>query len=1612
MDIGICGAITDSPNGEDFARPYKTNQFEKCTVSSLRDHLDSEDSDVLKQMHEVFAIPDNNIGILALLEETKTDIAALGKIFVVPEWSSNLEKLRITVLASCSSDPVRDLASLRSQPKSPVRDFLAPLDKKLSSDQQKAVRSIRGLITLKLLSGREQITSTLADEIRRWLVGKGPDGLALQDINTKKLLEIRKTFSVEGATAKLLTFLITALEANLKDPFETVNRPSSIVSCDPVDYLDDEFETVQITASDLKDPMDPLRGFLAESGIAGVRIFSGVLLYHGMLPVELELTIPKLIDLWRSENQDEVAASLLTLFTRVHPSGFPEVPLTVEEGAGLWVDVELGRVCWNLDEAISSHSKDNPFQLSSNDRYVSIPLPLEVAEDLRRRREIAGNPKSLAELFPQDLEGLARSTKSMLRELALSSHRPTLSRLSRSWARYVLSVCNDEAYASAIGIDFTVGTSANFNYLLILGSRVGEILRTAYRKIGFSGELDGGEIKDIGSLWIPEETQVAALVQTAMSEVSQLVRCLPRRISKETLKETHNIISVHIYSILKFMLGGRELTEETITKSRIDLCSGLVLNTDKRTAPYNERRIACLAPTLLRWLETYLAWLKLVAYRLRGEDRTRSFAIASIFDRNLDGDKHPLFFRFSDGGRVVALGSEDLSRAYVKFGIKNNGGRHFLDFLFRNSGLDSADIMGWMGRANPGQETFGSWSAAVPLESASSCAEVIERWLQKLTLPQPPDLNPRPLTKNRQQKVSSLYLPRLLQSNPGWTSCNNLGPVEPCPFDDDTIKLSSIFLVLFQAWRNNAPPDGWLGLGLSLVFEDGVMHPQELNGTLQEFKKGTVYWHDRLYFVDCKPEVLGIRRVWLSEVTDRLLFQMQASPNGLVSVDSLNDEANQYLEKIIPEAQGKGLHFIISCAAAFRSLRMPGLLFGWVRGFRFARTSRPEMVARHLLGVTEIPKFDTRHRKRRQRSLNEVLRALSRAGRKVQNGWSHGRALAGLKNYLNSIYLEFDQTSLEALAIGYLMHLCTVQKNISTVVRYQIGARRFLEKAAEAIEKSGFNQVDWKSLVSICLVEGGSVPMESPERTAINHALEWLGIDARVYQRTGPPPSALQYAEIPSDREGEIAITHLRERQVTVGDDWHRAATALKLLFAHPHRWDGVASLRLCDLALDVKHPHLVITWEAGGNLKSGNAPRVLQLDDDGLIENLKVICAQRTARFPDDRLAPVFGDDDDPRSNVASHRIHHLVGEALYHATGSPVIRPHDTRDAVITRGIQSLLDVDARERNGQTLRLRQGMFQITAQAGQSAPDIPMGNYGHDFDVHRRRWITKINDGMNCPYSPAFLSKVTGIPAATYRKRISRHGEISHDIFENFDDAPALHTGARTINLSSLVSIGIDRLPWDPACNSDKASTDTAIYVGLRLLGETETEARMASRLSGKTSSRLESGLVGINRRRSVALRARVDINRNAFMDAVIESGLTIAMHAMSPPQVVINRFVTSIPMVGDTLDLANPEDILDFKPWIDVWKANGIETEVVLKNSRSSAVDGHLMDRLRAVGVMTARSIADRHFKRGIRGHLKFIPTQQSKHQSKPRASPQLSFLVSACAISLFLLNQGETL
>lgn len=1599
---------TESHQGEAFTRQSPPSAGESWSITAIRGTLDKDSWQTLHLLASTFSIREPATGLMALMHEITADLVILRTVFKVPPWTNRLDTLHTTLCSLAWIDRKRDLNGLHRQPRSALRGFLTPFAP-MRGDQHRAMRAVRGLVTLHLLSKKEHLGSPLAEQLRRCITNKSLQHLGLGDMTAERIRLIGRGLPVDSPEARLLTLILAPLESEPPDPFQSTHAPAPSHYMDKVvkvSSLSSGIPDGEITPQPKQPTRDPLQGFLAEEKNAKIKIFSGIPdLYRTLLPFELESIFPRMKLQQHNEVQDEYLATWLTLLTRVMPQHFDRVPLHAPQGAGLWIDIERGYVAWNLDEILASHKSETPFVRAAGDQYFLIPIPIEIHHELQQRLPPDGN-KTMASLFKQQAKNLGVSTKRFLRELSISSHRPTLTRLTDSWSRYLLHICRDEAYASALGIDFTVGTPSNFHYATFRGERICAILAEAYRRLGFSGELSC-EVPDIHARRLPDQAAISALVVRCFQRVAESITQFPKRAAISKLKAVHNNIALDIYTAFKCLSGGRALKEETVTYSRIDLTTGLTELSDKRTSHYHERRVVCLPPTLCSWMRTYVSWLRLIAYRIAPQNRHLAEAILSTLDTPLHGERLPFFFQFK-GQEICSMGSANLAPLFDAFGLKNNSGRHFIDEIFRSEKLDSAAIMGWMGRGYPGQEIYGRYSAAIPLTPLTKCANGIENWLGKLSLPQPPILAPRTITtaiRSPKHKIDP-YVPALLHKLPASLTVQTAGISEPCPYQGHHVLEASFSPRLYQTWRSAAPPPGWPGVAMSLVFEDAVLINEELFEVINEMQHGIVYRYRHHYFVDARTPTYGIRRVWLSAITVRLLHQIRGKELEGADPAAIDITVQKFLAKALPNQRNtNGIYFIQRALLAFEFFRIPVLLHAWIRGEIFSRVSRPQVVAREILGFCEHPSFEQRCLRHDRLRFNDFSALHRKAYDALDKGGADKTVLAQFEHELAKIQPNHDPESFEHLLIGYARYLCSNQITLSSVSRYLTACRPLLYLIVSNLSANGWDHIDWQSLVQQSLERVEHGRDKAADRAAVNHCLCWLGIDERAFRRKGPPPSAFNYAERMTEREGKTAIWLLRSKRRTPGDLWHRSSVALSLLLAVEIRWDELACLRMGDFCLESGRAHLVVTPESGARLKSANARRVIPLTDAQLVTDLAELYAQREARFPSDPLVPFFGDETEIRSHASLDQVHDLIADGLWCASGSEALRIHDTRAAGLTQKVGNLLEPTP----GETLDLRQASLRLSCRAGHSVPEVSVQNYVHNLDVKRRHWQDKVLSQFLTYTRPAFATGITSISEATYRQRARRTSPTGekYDFWEGFDEDQALETGATVRELDDFVVPGVTVVADLAEQQSQSELVAAWIYVGLSLLGEPSDSARLAAALTIKQAEALETRLSALQRGRITPLRGHAGISRDEFIAAAIKNKLVVAMHATSPSTTIIRHLVTVLNVVGTPWEILVPEDLLEAAAWLDPLRAAGIETRIQLKSLGQSRQDDYRLGRFSSAG-LRARVYPARDFPRGIAGRVKFGRLTAGSKASQFKSSTRLTYLVTTSVLTIWLLME----
>lgn len=1455
------------------------------------------------------------------------------------------------------------------------------------------------------MSTDPSLASDLAREFGRWASGKVPIETLPIELNPHTLKTLACSSQLNSETVKLLNTIIDALQSKFPDPFctpEFQNQlciyPKKTEASDNLDEINDD-EAVE----DPEKPFpDILESRLAALGLASPKTFSGATTFRELHSFELEQAFLRILSLSEGNLSDEAFTAEIAFHFGVTPNQFHQIPTrdTKNESSAIRFTEVAVHIDLNYLTGLSSQAK------IESRRDAVIPLPLEFTNRIRRRLEKAPEAQNFSELFTDSMPELLKKTRSMLKSISSTSHHVTLARLARSKGRYSLELSKDEAYSALVGLDLTLGTIANFNYLTIRGERLKSILQTLYKNLGYDKSLSTNKINDVLSPRLPEAGKLSCMLRNITTESVKLIKALPKNCKTETIISTHNQIVSNIYTLTKLLTGSRPLEIETITRSQLDLQQRIACITDKRISPYHELRIISLPEYLTDWLKAYTQWLKLLAFRLSSIQPNLSELIYNCSDQSQDGkDTHPLFFYLTGELQSTPIGSGILNQTLIKNGFSSNCGRHWIDDVARQENIDSATIMGFFGRGNQGQELFSRWSCAIPISASKNIAKAIDTQLQKFDLPEAPYIHPRKFESITPKNRHSPYHPRLLKiknssiykRSPNTEKKNS----EPCPFSRLTISHAARFSEYFRQWRSNPPPDGWLGVVISLILEDGICTPAELEGALQQIFGGTIYQCDGRIFVDSKSRRLGIRRTDISYVTIQLVAKI-SNKETIPPIEQLLIAEITCWASAGPYTR---INELLEACEKYQVLYMPSAVSSWVRGLSYCRTTRPTATARRIFGYIEPPKFNLTHLPPRREKVSEKISTLLSAAYDFRKkGDSHSEILNVLREELELLYPNCD-TLTDQIQVGYLLELTKRLSNLKTLLRYENGARAFIKRLADQIQLSGIEQINWKRLIK---EEFQSRKVDSPpDQVAINHLLSWLGVDLVTLQRTEAPPHSAKYADMLSARELNMAMELLKNQSQSPGDEYDLACVSIHLLSLHPLRWDSFAHIRLVDIYLEGKNPHITITKSAGADLKTENAIRVIELDNHDLVNHLKSIVSKRLSQFSNDRLTPLLGDEHDPRGNKTADRVHRLITKVLWHVTGSGLVCVHNLRHYSITERIKNLLSPGA-DSILYPIELRQGLIKCAINAGHSWPQVSLEYYGHDIDRLRTSHHQKITENLAQP-SDHFISYITGLNMATLRKRRSRDPDFKPNISSNLNISTFSRFGTKIIHLSSLVCAGQTHMPIKFTDKAHDKHTQEATFIGLRMIGDSKEVAWKSSGLSLKQTEALELYLRLSSESTGIYLENRADINRQRFLQFIQASKLATSMAVTQPDHSILSRLKSSFLKARNEWTLAEFTDAIQLKNWTQAMNSNNISIELIMRQSDVSNKDMLLLHTARENGFL-ARTLPARHFNRGTKVLLRFSPRKNETSQSqRVRTSPLITFSVSVCALAI-LSNSNQ--
>lgn len=1257
--------------------------------------------ELMVRLQNVMQISKSSVGLLFASVQIFNDWQKLhGFGSHLGDWSIHLSQ----IIQNLKRDSDFETDRLQAKTiKNPVlKVLLLNPSPEYNSVQKDWVLAIRGLVFIQALVVNKKPSTQLIVGLTK-LFAKNPAYENIADLNLTGIKNYVPNRNQEDHDAFLSTLqklftktlvdlenLVSPKRADLKQTIstykdgQTVKEKSLAVSNNILDQDDQQYKL------DLINYITYVQQFMGEKQNVGI-----IERYEYLQNFEIEKIIPEVVEDLKNPDLSKIAlATLLTFLVHCRPERFRLIALESAPETTAWLDIRDGCFCWSLNALIGRNSKDPENKIS-----VCIPLPEEIVSYLNRlyhrHQETSEN---LAGLFDRDMTELDAECKQYLRDKGLTSHRPTLSRLEASYSRYLLSHTKDEVYAAAIGLDFCIGTTSNFNYCVLRGNKLTQVLQSVYEKLGFSEQLLTVP-KDVGSKTGLAYDQVWRLVESLSIQACEVILNLPRNLTFKNIVETHNSLALAVGSLLVIFTGHRAAESYTFSAHTIDLERGLYLICDKRVTDYQKVRLVPIPSLIIQWLDLYFSWLESLKYRLSSINKKLALQVEAAIN-STSAQSHPLFFTIINS-KIEPFSSRYFSEVTKDLNLQTNCGRHFLDYLLRDSGLGSAHIMALEGHANLGQEAYGPTSLMSLIQIVDETRNAIDQAIELTKLTPPPEFNPR------RYDCSNFRMPRIQFKN----LLKDKYEVKDkrsaqCPFDEESLESLNSIIKHNQAWRQTTGEVAVDDLVYSLTLIDGVASQDELLEVVSRILDGEIYALDDSFFVDTVTKKLGIRRIWLSFST--VLISAALAEAGDINQLKLNFNKVPLYKSLVDSV------------AAHYSVYAPGMLAAWARGEVCSRTTRPETLTRHHFNCPEKSNFGFTESNRREVLLDDSLirTAINRASDTNQNLGTNETRLKHLSAEIDQL-LDFEIDEISTLVLTkFTQYLIGLQMAPSSISRYYTVIRQFLDYFLEEVsELSQLAQINWSEIVQNWQQAERLDADSGPETAAVNHFLTFADSDLKIKGSLHDLNSAvMEYADFPSLNEISKAFNCIENDPSLDEATRLKVKVMIGLLAQYALRPSEVRNIRLCDV-YTADAVHFVITSEAIGKVKTKNANRVLLLKDDQFYtkQNLLQLCDFKSG-LPN--KAFLFGDDVDGSTLDGSQLLFNVVRHALSQVAGHDVCIM-SFRHFNVTRDVNCAIDAAGTD----ALKDRKILSVIAANSGHGHARTSLQNYCCDLDRQRQKF-------------------------------------------------------------------------------------------------------------------------------------------------------------------------------------------------------------------------------------------------------------------------------------------------
>lgn len=1513
MDDAFRSRYFSSPfGGEEKTRPPDSPEFDLNRLSQL--------------IRRVLGLPDSRIGLLSCTDQLIHDISENAEIHGAwSEWLTALKRLRQVEGQRLGHSTALDRQILSSTGLPILKLFGDQFSGKLSREQKKLLRKIRAALTLAHLSRNapipDGIIKTFHDLVTTNTATSANAAMALHS-DPAHLAQLRNTYPPDADVARFLTNVIEALQVQLSSPpvlpknskpkIFTV-RKNGLNEDKSNQSAPDETAAEDPDLEEPQKPFDLIFWYMTEAGFALPRDHSGIAnLWKSLDSLELKHLVADILPLLLTEERQPACAIFLTLLTRARPKYFDQVPIGTDSPASIWLDLQAGHICWRSEIVMDSDSfceKEREYRLMP----LRIPLPAELATALLELARERGHVNTLADLFEFTPEELDSRVAHFLHISSVTSHRWTLGRIRNTWGRFLISVCHDETYSSALSLDLSLGTTASFNYCTFSASRINEIVSQAYQSVGLSGDVLQSALVDVLPIVPVAAPDVDRTLVDALQSAANAFESVRHRYDEASLKRAHNTISISLLTVLCIVTGHRSRNNHSFARHTMDLNLLLALIADKVSPnlPYCAVRLVPIPSVISSWLSFYLSWLKTLAYRYQKIDKNVSSHIHSLISSTQDRAAIPLFFVFHASGQIRGATNADVYPLFAKYGLETNAGRSWGDTIIRNADFDSAVVMAWLGHSANGQEASGVRSALPAIRLCNAARAALDAHLAELPLPLAPTIAPR-----------HSELPKLPTNrhSPGGfdaaAAIANETAFERCPFSEMTLSHFRQFRRLVNEWHRQKPSVSIGDIAFSFVANDGIANVPEILGVVKECLSGTFFNCKGSLRIDTNTETLGIRPVTLHPETIWLVSKFCAA-NGVASNIS-DKQISVSLASTLARLEaihGKEppLTYLASRAQAVYTIATPGVIRGYADGSLHSRALRIEALARHETGFIEHPNFTKKTRRRRTLLTNDqfIRDAIKNANQTGQNKGSDKYRQAELQKELETYDVDDLDGGPLQIQFKFALHLSKSVKSPSTVLRYYLGISDFIFEcfshleSADDISDFAYSEISRRFETYLAQTDRTS----TPETVALNHLMEALGIDLRLNTLKDPAASARKYLDQPSQSEIARAIQIVLRNSKSPEDHKMLAKLALDLIPDAQFRWYEFKRLRLCDLYVS-NNTYVVSTQEASGNTKSSSGNRIIVMRSSNTVDQLTKLADIRRQQYPSCQTANLFCDRGNPITIDDTAAIYEIISDALYAASGSDALSVHGCRGVIPTSELHRILDPDVNLRSN-PLELRQVLYAMAGRIGHGDVLTTIGQYCWGLDALRQKWWGFVTKTYLGEPSFEFLSELLNIPADSLRARVRRNSKKADasllDTFA-FQLDPAI--GHRIRNLSEFVVDGTESMDLEGKATYDNVPCSQALYTAVRLATQNADLAAFSSAVTVNDRSLIEQGLAFLHQANHFSCDEMRPIDvRNLQTDALlVELAIAFATLEVSKPDSL--RLVSIIGQPGTAWEIRNLGD------------------------------------------------------------------------------------------------------